>query len=417
MAGMDPVDPSEGTRRAAVVLPEVTHARAEFAELSRQWSLDSLHVVGTPRKERFDRITRLAKQVFGVDNAAITLIDHDRQWFKSHTDPEAAPETTRDESFCTHTIERPDGMVVPDARKDAVLSRKPDVVAGTMTFYAGVPLLGPGGERVGALCVFDAEAREFSTEDRRLLQDLARWVQDELTSEMEISQGAQVQQGLLPAPLVSLAGYQVAGACRPTRALSGDFYDWYPVSGGAAFTLGGVMAQSIVAGVIAATVRATMRASSRFDGAAAAVESAADTLDADLSGAGVFVTLFHGYLDEDSGVLRYVDAGHGLSVIAHADGRNEHLAPTDTPLGSGWENSWPERTTHLRPGDVLVSVSDGVLDALGGTLEVLTHVAALARSSASAAETVAAILAAAGTAASDDLTVLVVRRDEVLALG
>jgi serine phosphatase RsbU (regulator of sigma subunit) len=307
-------------------------------------------------------------------------------------------------------------MVVSDARTDEMFRDIPTVASGEIASYAGYPLLGPGGERVGALCVFGAESRDFTPTDLRLLHDLAQWVQDELTAEAELARGVQVQQGLLPAPLVSLAGYQVAGASRPVRSISGDFYDWYPAVGGAAFTFGGVMAKSVVAALIAATVRATMRASSRTDGAAAAVENAADTLDADLDGAGVFVTLFHGHLDERSGLLHYVDAGHGLTIVVHADGSAERLDPTGPPLGAGWENTWEERTIHLSPGDILLSVSDGVLDAFGGTLDALAKVGALARGATSAEQVVTAVVAAAGDPA-DDVTVMAVRRDDVIRVG
>jgi hypothetical protein len=408
-------EPTTGVPGAAVVLPTAGDGQAELAELTRQWSLDSLNVVGTQPAERFDRITRLAKQALGVEVAAISLIDHDRQWFKSHTGGHSGAEGPRDEAFCAHTIQRPEGLVVTDARTDELVRENPHVVSGMVASYAGYPLLGPGGERVGALCVYGAESREFTPTDLRLLRDLAQWVQDELAAEADLSRGVQVQQGLLPSPLVSLAGYQVAGASRPVRSISGDFYDWYPTVGGAAFTFGGVMAKSVVAALIAATVRATMRAAARTDGAAAAVENAADTLDADLDGAGVFVTLFHGHLDEQLGVLRYVDAGHGLSVVVHADGSTERLDPTGPPLGAGWENVWEERTVHLRPADVFVSVSDGVLDAFGGTLDALARVGALARGATSAEQVVAAIVAAAG-AAADDLTVMAVRRNDVIGL-
>ena len=400
---------------SAIAVP-ADQTDSQLGELMRQWSLDALNVVGTMPTERFDRITRLARHIFGTDRAAITFIDHDRQWYKSETGGLSGTEIARDDSFCTHTIEQPQSMVVPDALTDPRFSAKPSVESGEIRFYAGHPLLGPGGERVGALCVFGAEPKEFTEADHHMLRDLAHWVQDELVVETEQLQGVQVQQGMLPTPLASLAGYQVAGACRPVRAMSGDFYDWYPVAGGVAVTMGGVMSRGVAAALMAATVRATMRASSRFDGVAAAVEGAAETMDADLDGAGVFVTLFHGHLDEESGVLHYIDAGHGLSIVVRAGGSSEHLEPTGLPIGAGWENTQEERTVALRPGDLFVSVSDGVLDAFGGTLQALDRVATFARSAGSAAAVVDAIVEAAAGTASDDLTVIALRRDEVLRL-
>jgi putative methionine-R-sulfoxide reductase with GAF domain len=391
--------------------------RSEFSEMVRQWSVDALHLTGTAPTERFDRITRVAQQVLGIDQAAITFIDHDRQWYKADTGGHAGSEIARTESFCTHTIEQSDVYVVPDTEQDPLFRDNTLAKSAGIRFYAGQPLLGPGGEPVGALCVYGSEPREFTETEQQTLRDLALWVQDELAVVSESAEGLQVQQGLLPAPLVSLTGYHVAGACLPLRSVGGDFYDWYPVAGGAAFTFGGVMGRGVAAAIVAATVRATMRASSRSNGAAAAVETAADTLDADLTAAGAFVTLFHGHLEEETGLLRYIDAGHGLSLIVHRDGRDEHLPATGVPLGAGFESVWEERTATLLPGDVFVSVSDGVLDAFGGTLDALARVGALARSAETVDAVVEAIVAAASHGAPDDVTVVAVRRDDAFRIA
>jgi serine phosphatase RsbU (regulator of sigma subunit) len=398
-----------------VALPSAP--RSEVAEILRQWSLDAMDLTGSGPTERFDRITRIAKQVLGADDAAITFIDRDRQWYKSETAGKAGSEIPRADSFCTHAIEQSDVFVVPDAQEDDLFRENPLVQAGEIRSYAGQPLLGPGGERIGALCVYSQEAREFTDEEQQTLRDLAVWVQGELAIVTEAAEGMQVQQGLLPAPLRSLAGYQVAGACLPIRSVGGDFYDWYPVSGGAAFTIGGVMGRGVAAAIVAATVRATMRAASRSNGPGHAVETAADAMDSDLVGSASVVTLFHSHLEEETGVLRYVDAGHGLSLIVHRDGTDEHLASWSLPLGAGWETVWEERSTVLRPGDVFVSVSDGVLDAFGGTISGLARVAALARSVSGADAVVAAVLAAASIGAPDDVTVIAVSRDEAFRIS
>lgn len=375
-----------------------------------------MRVLDTAATERFDRITRLAQQLFGAAGAEVNLIDRDRQWTKSSTSQHGS-EVARDESFCSRTILQPDLLVVADAREDERFRDLQFVQSGGVRFYAGVPLLGAGGERVGALCVFGPEPRTLNGMEGKLLTDLARWAQDELNQAAEAETGFQVQQGLLPSPLVSLEGYDVAGVSRPMSAVGGDFYDWYPVKSGAAFTFGDVMGKGIAAALIAATVRATMRASSRVDGPAAAVETAADTLDADLSGAGAFVTLFHGHLNEDSGVLRYIDAGYGLSTVMHADQSSERLEPTGVPLGAGWENTWEERSVRLLPGDAFIAVSDGVLDAFGGRLDSLSRVEELAREGGDSATIAHRIMDAAMPTAPDDVSVIVLQRDTVLALG
>jgi len=377
---------------------------------------EAMRAVDAAALERLDRITGLATQVFGVHGAAINLLDQSNQYSRATVTwmPEVLP---REQSVCAVTVEQPGVLVVPDLTADIRFADNELVAASGMRFYAGVPLLGSGGEPVGAFCIFDSEPRELDERERRMLVEIAGWAQDELEVNADRAGGFQVQQGLLPASLVSLDGYDIAGVSQPMRAVGGDFYDWYPVRGGAAFTFGDVMGKGVSAALIAATVRATMRASSRVNGPAAAVESAADTLDADLDGAGVFVTLFHGHLLETTGAITYIDAGHGLSLVVREDGDVERIETTGLPLGAGWDNTWEERSVSLRPGDVFVLVSDGVLDAFGGALDALDHVEAIVRASRDARDICDRVAAAAVPGAPDDVTVIALRRQDVPRIG
>lgn len=369
--------------------------------------------IGIDPSERFDRITLMAQRLLGVAGASINFFDDDRQWTKSTVGSTGAP-IPRSMSLCNLTIQQPGTLVVPDTLADERFRENPLVTGGPrIRAYAGHPLLGPAGEAVGTLCVAHHEPVEFSVEQIHLLEDLARWAQEELALAFEMGEARQVQQSLLPATLVSLPGYQTAGISRPMRAVGGDFYDWYPVPGGAAFTFADVMGKGVSAALIAATVRSVMRGSSHTYGATAAVESAAEALDADLEGAGAFVTMFHAHLDERTGIVRYIDAGHGLTLLMHADGTTERLTSTGLPLGVEWDSDWEEAAVRMAPGDLLVSVSDGVLDAFGGALDALDRVELLARSTSTARAAVESIADAAGNA-PDDVSVIAVRRDEAL---
>jgi serine phosphatase RsbU (regulator of sigma subunit) len=200
--------------------------------------------------------------------------------------------------------------------------------------------------------------------------------------------------------------------CIPARAVGGDFYDWYPVGEGAALTLADAMGKGIGASIIAATVRAVLRSASRFADVAGAIDAASAALTIDLNNAGVFVTAFHARLDMDSGDLSYVDAGHGLSIIARADGSSERLRSNAPPLGVDPDTEWPLQTTSLGPGDTLIVVSDGVLDLYDGSLRSLDNLVALAMLSTDPWEVIEAIRARARGTSSDDVTMLIVRRDD-----
>ncbi|MBX9718374.1 MAG: SpoIIE family protein phosphatase [Microbacteriaceae bacterium] len=378
-------------------------------EMARQRALDDMGILDTPPEERFDRVTRLARQLFGVETAAVNLIDGDRQWAKavSGIGPVEMP---RDASMCTVTIQHDEPLVVPDLSADPAHAHK--MVPGLLNFYAGFPLYAPGGERIGAFCVYDSQPRHFSARETEMLRDLAGWVQQELTVSQELSRASEVQQGLLPQQMLSLPGWKTAGVCIPARAVGGDFYDWYPVGEGAALTLADAMGKGIAAAIIAATVRAVLRSAARFGDVVGAVDAASAALTVDLDNAGVFVTAFHARLDMDSGVLSYVDAGHGLSIVARADGSSQRLRSTAPPLGVDPETEWQVQTVQLDPGDTLIVVSDGVLDLYDGTLRSLDNLVTLALLAHDPWEIIEAIRARALGANSDDVTVLLVRRDD-----
>lgn len=154
-------------------------------ESQRLQTLRDLRLLDTPPEERFDRVTRLAKQVFGTPIALVSLIDADRQWFKSRQGLDAA-ETPRDISFCGHAILDDKIMVVNDAESDERFCDNPLVCGNpNIRFYAGYPLAAPDGNRIGTLCIIDEKPREMSHEQLQLLRELGRMVEEELISANE----------------------------------------------------------------------------------------------------------------------------------------------------------------------------------------------------------------------------------------
>ena len=148
-------------------------------EPGRLAALRSLELLDTPTEERFDRYTRRACERFGVPVALITLVDRDRQWFKSQVGIEYT-ESPRDESFCAHAILGPDMMQVPDTTLDPRFADSP-VVTGPprVRFYAGAPLHFDG-HRVGTICIADQRPRLLDATDLRELCDLATLVVETL---------------------------------------------------------------------------------------------------------------------------------------------------------------------------------------------------------------------------------------------
>lgn len=151
-----------------------TDERARLAALQR------LNLLDTPAEERFDRFTRIARHVFAVPVALISLVDADRQWFKSRQGMELC-ETPRDISFCTHAIHQGGLMVVPDATLDPRFSSNPFVTRDPFVrFYAGRVLEDEHGNRLGTLCILDTRPRSLDDIGQRILGDLADCVEREL---------------------------------------------------------------------------------------------------------------------------------------------------------------------------------------------------------------------------------------------
>jgi len=145
-------------------------------------TLRSLNILDTAPDERFDRLTRMAKRLLGVPIALVSLIDENRQWFKSCVGL-GATETSRDISFCGHAILGNDVFIIPDAQKDERFADNPLVVGEpNIRFYAGCPLRAPNGCMLGTLCVIDTKPRNLGLEDLEALEDLASMVESELAA-------------------------------------------------------------------------------------------------------------------------------------------------------------------------------------------------------------------------------------------
>ncbi len=151
-------------------------------EKERVETLRSIGILDTEPEERYDRLTRMARRVFGVSIALVSLIDEKRQWIKSKAGIEDC-EIPRDVSFCGHAILGSDIFVIEDALEDDRFADNPLVTAGPrFRFYAGVPLRYLNGNKLGTLCVMDRKPRSLDEEDYDMLRDLAEMAESELSA-------------------------------------------------------------------------------------------------------------------------------------------------------------------------------------------------------------------------------------------
>ena len=145
-------------------------------EAERLNTLRGYGILDTHPEDRFDDLTRLATLICGTPISLISLVDEDRQWFKSKTGLEVC-QTPREEAFCAHAIMSPELLLVPDASQDPRFATNPLVLGELhVRFYAGAPLTAPNGHHLGALCVIDRVPRQLSREQLESLRILSRQV-------------------------------------------------------------------------------------------------------------------------------------------------------------------------------------------------------------------------------------------------
>jgi GAF domain-containing protein len=162
-------------------------------------ALHELGILDTAPEERFDRCTRIAAALFDVPIALVSLVDTNRQWFKSRYGLDVA-ETPREQAFCAHAILQEDILLIPDALLDDRFAENPLVTGEPrVRFYAGCPLSLADGSRLGTLCLIDHQPRDFDQRRLALMRDVARMIEREITG----STGAEMP---VPEPSLTESG-------------------------------------------------------------------------------------------------------------------------------------------------------------------------------------------------------------------
>lgn len=149
-------------------------------EKRRIMALKRLGILDTPPEERFERLTRIAKHHYGVKTALFSILDENRQWFKSKQGMDT-PQTPRSMAFCDYAIQQDKVLLVENATQDPRFQKNPLVTGEPyIQFYAGMPIREPSGFKIGSLCIIDDKPRQFSEIDLDVLRSLASIIEDEL---------------------------------------------------------------------------------------------------------------------------------------------------------------------------------------------------------------------------------------------
>lgn len=350
-------------------------------EIRRQRAVESLGVIDSDRNPRLDRITRMARAIFGVPMSSVTVLDNQRALFLGR-DGFDVPVVGRHDTPCHLVIDSGEIISAEDAAADARFDHIEPFRANGLGFYLGHPLLDGSGNVVGSFCVMGFEPRHLDAEQMSEFEDLAAWAQSELLADAEAASASATQQALLPAEPLEIDDVHVEGVCLPSLSVGGDYFDYGVVGRQVHVAVGDVMGKGVGAAILGSSVRAACRAAVPTVSDNRLLGTAVDRIEraviGDLQRTGSFVTYFHAVLDLDTDELSFVDAGAGLSIIVRADGSVQHLAGTGLPLGLDEQQQHVTETTRLGVGDQLIVMSDGVLDVLDDEFDWALEVGRLA---------------------------------------
>jgi len=357
-------------------------------ESERLDALRSLNLLDTAPEERFDRITRLASQFFQVPTAYVAFIDKDRQWFKSGHGL-CVGQTSRDSSFCQYTIHRNEPFIIPDTLLHPVGRNHPLVVGEPFVrFYAGVPLTGPRGQKIGTFCIVDNKPRTFTPDDTARLVAFAALIEREVnlgeiiqtqnelletrqqlihTREelhQELSDGAKYVRAMLPQPLTG--DEKIDWQFHPSAQLGGDGLGYRRLNDDQlAIYILDVTGHGLGSALLAVTAMELLRnraAQIDFSRPAVVVDRVNRTFQMKDHGS-KFFSLWYGVYSRSARTITYANAGHPPALLLKAPQKTPiKTAAGSMVLGIMPEIESPEITIEFPVGSELYLFTDGLYE-------------------------------------------------------
>lgn len=372
--------------------------------------------------------SRAALALLGQDGRSFVAVEVRRQ------DPDDTSEVTISHTLLSAVVEEKKALAFTDVNVDEKLSRAHSIIMQGIHSILCAPMM-INNSVVGMLYVdYLFHQQTISEDDVRLVAQIARFasikleqtrlreeaIQKRLMDE-ELKTASTIQRRLLAPPPIGMPGYTFAGANRPCRTVSGDYYDFVARPDGTLyFVIADVSGKGVTAGLMMAGLQAAFRIFCKNDPDPATLISQINVALRENLPQSKFVTMFIGRLHAATGRIEYANAGHTPPLCIRRD-RVEELAETDLLLGVITRADYRNQTLQLDRGDALVLFTDGVSEAENAAGEQLSTAAlakALARYHGTDADQIASavdeiVVDHVGDAESigDDVTLLVVSRD------
>src|SRR5256886_6407886 len=360
--------------------------RVDTGDLSKLKTLNQLArelLEDRPMDQLFGFITERVLEHTQASRAAIGLLGGDGESFVNvevrRQDKADDSELRISRTVLDEVVKEKKALAFMDVSMDEKLSRAKSIVMQGIRSILCAPLM-IGNSVVGVLYVdYLFTQRTISEQDVRLVAQIARFAAIKLETtrlredaikkrimDEELKTASSIQQGLLPPAPTGVAGYTFAGASRPCRTVSGDYYDFVVRPDGKVyFAIADVSGKGVTAGLMMAGLQASFRIFCKSNPTPAELVSELNVALKENLPQSKFVTLFLGRLDTHTGVIEYANAGHTPPLWIRGD-RVDELEETDLVLGVVTRADYLNRTLQLAPGDALVLFTDGVTEAENG---------------------------------------------------
>lgn len=392
-----------------------------------------------PLRELFEKILDQLFEAVPAERGAILLVDAGtaKPVIKASRTRQGEPITRVSRTIARRVLERLEALLLPNVMEDADLMGQDSIMATGIRSAVCAPLWfrhpEGGQDAVIGLVYLDARetTRSFNEDDLRIVTALSnvaaakieqvRLLEESLQKralEQDMEVAAEIQRSLLPTGAPAVAGWELVGYNEPCRTVGGDYYDFETVDSGLLLALGDVSGKGTGAALLMTVLRAAVRAHWAEPVLHEAVERINRTVAQNIP-RNKYITFFLARLDPAAGSLEFVNAGHNPPLLVRADGSLEKLETGGMVLGLFDDTTYEKGQVTLGPGDLLLVFSDGITETWNAAEDEFGEegvVSVATRARGGSVEEVEAALAraleefAAGAGATDDRTLIVLKR-------